>query len=833
MLHKSFIRREITRSGRQALVFVLCVSLSIVTIIALDGFSRSVNEAVLKDAKSLHGGDILIHSHQPLSPGLAGAVKSWEERGTVESVKTYGFYSVVRVPAEDRSLLAALKVVERGYPLYGSVELQSGRRFEEALGQGRIVVELPLLDRLSVRIGDAIHVGSATLTISDVVTREPDRPVNLFSFGPRAFVSSEDLEALDLIQKGSRVQYDTLLKVDDPENLERVAQDLREHALEGQERVDTYRTARSRIKRFFDNFLFFLTLISIFTLLLAGIGIQSVLAAFLKEKEKTVAIMKTLGATGRFVTIQLVMVLGVLGLMGTLAGLVLGALLQTWLPDLFQGLIPSSVQSSLSSQTVADGFILGILVVVLFTCLPLDDLLRLKPVAIFRSDRAGAGRGGGRAALTILAAMMAFLGLILRRSLHDLKVGMWFVLGVAVFILAAALMAQAVLWALKRARIRSLTFRQALRGLFRPRNATRAIMVTLTASLSIIFSITLVEKNIDASFIQSFPPDTPNVFFLDIQPAQLQEFKEVLARPSEYHPVVRGRITWIAGEEVDVEAERQNRGDNLAREFNLTYRDHLLSDERLVEGASLFRADWEGLQVSILDAVLDMRPVEVGDLITFKIQGVPFEARVSSIRSRSGELIQPFFYFVFQESALRDAPQTIFTALRVGSGEVSALQNRMVKSFPNVSVIDVTQAVSTLSEVMVKLSGITRFFTLFSVLAGILIIISSVLATRHARTQEAVYFKILGARSGFVLKVFTLENVLLGLVSALLALGFSQVAAWLISSRLLDIPVRPFLLPSLCMVAGTVSLVTLVGLMSSWSILRQKPVAFLREQTEE
>jgi putative ABC transport system permease protein len=656
--------------------------------------------------------------------------------------------------------------------------------------------------------------------------------VNLFSFGPRVFISSEDLEALDLIQKGSRIQYDTLLRVVDSENLEKIVQDLRDHALQGQERVDTYRTARSRMKRFFDNFLFFLTLISIFTLLLAGIGIQSVLAAFLKEKERTVAIMKTLGATSRFVTVQFVTVLGVLGVLGTLAGLALGSLIQVWLPELFRGLIPTSIRPTLSWRMVIDGFILGTLVVVLFSILPLQDLKQLKPGAIFRSESPPA-RKGLPAALTVLAVMLAFLGLILRQSLHDFRMGMWFVTGVAAFILAAALLSHAVLSSLKRSRIQSLIFRQALRGLFRPRNATRAIMVTLTASLSIIFSITLVEKNIDATFVQSFPPDSPNAFLLDIQPSQLQEFQETLGMQAEYYPVVRGRIVRIAGENVDVEAERQKRGDNLAREFNLTYRDHMLGDERLVKGVGLFRSDWEGLQVSILDTVLDMKPVEVGDLITFKIQGVPLEARVSSIRTRRGELLQPFFYFVFQESALQDAPQTIFTAVRVGSQEIPALQNRIVKRFPNVSVIDVTQAVSTLTEVMVKLSGITRFFTLFSVLAGILIIVSSVLATRYARIQEAVYFKILGARNGFVLEVFTLENCLLGLVSALLALVFSHTAAWFISSRLFEIPYRPFLLTCLLMLAVTVSLVTLVGLIASWSILRQKPAAFLREQTDE
>ncbi len=832
MLHRSFILKQVTRSGRQAMVFVLCVTLSIVTLAALGGFRTSVNEAVLDDARALHGGDIIVHSHQPLSEPLAGVVASWESKGAVRSLKAYEFYTVVRAQGGDRTLLAGLKVVEPGYPLYGAIDLQSGRRFEDVLTPGNIVVEASLLDRLGVRLGDSLHVGSSTLVIRDVVIREPDRPVSLFSFGPRILVAAADLEALDLIGKGSRVQYDTLLRVSDAEQLESIAEDLRGRAEGSHERVDTYRTARSRVKKFLDNFLFFLTLIAVFTLLLSGIGIQSVLAALLKEKEQTVAVMKAVGATGRFITLQFVTVLGLLGLMGTVVGLALGSLLQVWLPELFRGLIPSSVQPSLSWRSLVDGLVLGIVVVALFAFLPLHGLSQVKPGAILRKQAPAATRGLP-AVLALVAIMVALLGLILRSSLDDLRIGVWFVLGTGVFMAAAGLMAQAALSGLRRARFRSLVPRQALRGLFRPRNATRSIIITLTASLSILFSISLIERNIDATFVQSFPSDAPNVFFLDIQPAQLEEFKAELGMPADYYPVVRGRIVRVGGVEIDVERERQSRGDNLAREFNLTYRDHLAGDETLVEGDSLFRHDWDGPQVSVLDSVLDMKPMRVGELITFMIQGVPVEARVSSVRSRGRELIQPFFYFVLQESVLGDAPRTIFTAMRVPPGSIPSLQSRIVTRFPNVSVIDVTQAVSSLAELMNKLSGITRFFTLFSIMAGILIIVSSIMATRHARTQEAVYFKILGARGGFVLKVFTLENVFLGLLSAGLALGFSQAATWVVSARFLDIPYQPFVGLSLVMVLMTMALVTGIGLLSSLSVLRQRPVDFLRDQTEE
>ncbi len=833
MLHRSFIARQLTRSGQQAVVFVGCVALSIVTIIALNGFSSSVHEALLNDGRALHGGDLIIHSHREFSPGLFDGVAAFEKQGHLTATRTVAFYSIVRPSGTNaESLLASLKVVEPPYPLYGTVELQSGRSLGEVLAPGSAVVEQSLLDRLSLNVGDSLHVGRTVLTIRDVVLRESDRPVAFFSFGPRVLASMKDLDAMDLVKKGSRVQHDLLIKVADPGRIDSLADELRALAVKGEEHVETFRTAPSRVKKFFDNFLFFLGLVSVFTLLLAGIGIQSVLGAFFKEKEATIAIMKTVGATSQFVTAQFLTVFCVLGGLGTLVGLALGAFLQTLLPSLFRGLIPQSIQPSFSVAMVLDGFLLGVVVVGLFTFLPLYRMRQLKPITIFRTDDVPARRGIV-SLMTVLAIVVLFLGMVWWQAQHDIVVGLWYVVGVAAFLAVPVLITHGLLAALKRIRVKSLILRQALRGLFRPRNATRSIIITLTASLAIIFSISLIERNIDAAFVQSYPEDVPNAFIVDIQPDQLASFSEELGLPAEYHPVIRGRITDINGVPIDAELERERRGDNLAREFNLTYRDRLLPDERLVRGEHLFRGDWEGLQVSVLDTVLKMAPMEVGDRIHFRIHGIPIQARVSSIRKRTGELIQPFFYFVFQPEALKDAPQTFFTALNIDRHQIVPLQTRLVSQFPNVSVIDLSQTISTLAEVMHKLSGITRFFTLFSVIAGVLILISSVYATRYTRVQEAVFFKILGARSGFVLRVFTLENLFLGLVSGLLALTLSQMGSWLVSARLLDIPYRPFPGVSTLMVLATLAVATLVGLLSSLSVLRQKPIDFLREQTEE
>ena len=259
----------------------------------------------------------------------------------------------------------------------------------------------------------------------------------------------------------------------------------------------------------------------------------------------------------------------------------------------------------------------------------------------------------------------------------------------------------------------------------------------------------------------------------------------------------------------------------------------MLEDEKIIKGNSLYRDDWDGVQVSVLDTVVDIREMKIGDRIAFKIQGVPLQARISSIRTRTKESLRPFFYFVFPENTLREAPQTIFTAVRVAKPQISALQTKIVEKFPNISVIDTTELLTTFTAIAKKLSVIIRFFAGFSIVAGILIILSSILATRYARIQEAVYYKILGARRSFVVKVFTLENLILGLISAVLALLLSQAGSWLICIKVMKISFHPFLFESIILIVGTVLLVVSVGLLPSISILRKKPVVFLREQTQE
>ncbi len=836
MPHFRFIFRQIKGSHKQSVILVFCVALSILILTSLGGFSSSVRRSMLKDARQLNAADITIHSHHPFSEQLLGAIEKYQKNGTVRSALIHEFYSMTRNPDQGKSILSDLKVVEPGYPFYGQVELASGREFRDVLTEGSIVVEQVLLDRLQADIGDKLQIGSTTLTIGDIVLVEPDRPVSFFSFGPRIFLAAVDLQKLDLIKKGSRIHYNYLLQVHDPDMVDQLAEKLSAVAVADHESVRTFRTANSRIKRFFENFLFFLNLIGIFTLLLAGIGIQTSMKAILHESDYTIAIMKSVGATSLFITVHFMGMIMLLGTAGTLLGLGLSYLLQLYFPTLFAGFLPAHVTLTIAWDIVFEGLVLGTIVVGLFSFLPLRRIKNLKPAFIFRKE-IDKGSNGFMHHATIGLIVFFFTGLVIWQ-LEDVKIGLYFILGLFALIGLNAAVTQGLLATMRKKSPRHLALRQAFRGLFRPNNATRSIIITLSASLAVIFSIYLVNQNLRATFIQSYPPDLPNAYFLDIQPDQKKVFADILGKAARYYPIIRSRLASINGKPINREKERERKRDNLAREFNLTYRDYLLDDEQILEGKTLFGspsselAEKGEVPVSVLDTVAGIGNINVGDLLVFNVQGILLNARVTSMRTTTESKVRPFFYFVFQDKVLQDAPQTIFSAVRIDRPRLTEVQNALAEHLPNISVIDIGSTIKILGRIMQKMSSIIQFFTSFSIVAGVLIIISSIFATRLTRIREAVYFKILGAKTSFVLQVFTCENLIIALICALLASLISQAGSWIVCSRVFDIAYHPLPGATGAMIAATLLLVIGVGLGASTSILRQKPIAFLRDEEQ-
>lgn len=830
-----FILREIWFNRGQAAILVLCAALSVVSLVSLNSFRRDVYGTLLADARSLNGGDIIVSSARPFSTGLDSLVTELDNKEGVETTRVYEFYSVVRAKKKPATLLASIRAVASNYPLYGEVVLASGRPLTEVLRPGTALVAQNVLDRLGLALGDRVLVGNAELEIAGIVAKESGRPGDLLSFGPRIFVTNEDLPAMGLIQYGSRVSYLGLLKIHGEQNLEYLQQRLGEQAV-SEEQVVAARDADSRVKRFFDNLLFFLSLVSIFTLLLAGIGIQSGLTALIRRRIKSLAVLRTLGASGTFLISHFLFLTFLLtlagGLLGVAAGLGAKSIVITFLIDLF----PKELSLGIHLLDVLEGIGLALLVSVFFTFMPLRTILEIKPAQVFREEEAKRERPGLVWLFRLGCVLLLFA--LVARILDDPQIGLLLVGGFLLLLIVLALQASFFLALLQKTTGRSLVLRQALRSLLRPGNATRSIIVTLAAAIAVLVCINLIEKNLRANFITAYPDGAPNLFCLDIQKDQKEAFARLVGENEPLFPVIRARLTAINGREIDRQKERKRRGDSLTREFNLTYRGHLLPDEKIIAGASLFGEPQEGVvknedrgllvPVSVLDSVAAMGGMELYDRLSFSIQGVPLTAEIVSIRSRTKSMLYPFFYFVFPGKTLEAAPATYFAALSRPQTDLGALENTIVSQFPNVSTINVSQMAVELGGLMTRLAAIVDFFALFSIGSGSLILVSSILATRLARAREGAYYKIMGADWRFVGKIFLVENALLGLASSLAALLVAQPASWAVCRFVFDLDYVFFWWDCLAVALLVTALVSLLGLLASLAVIFERPARFLR-----
>jgi putative ABC transport system permease protein len=830
MILYRFLAREIRHSGLQGLMFILCVVLSIGTLTGLNSFKRDVNRSLLEDAQALHGGDIIAHSHYPFSAGLQSAIDQLVSDGQVRQSQSFKFYTVIRPEQTTGSLFASIKVVDSAFPFYGEIELASGKPLQQVLQPGTVVVAPEIFSRLDIGPGSRIQIGEKWLKIGDSVVSDPSQPISFFSFGPRIYMSEVDLSEVNLLTRGSRSSYNILLKIADPEDAERLVMRLQEVALVGQEHVETAQTARSGAKRFFDNLTFFLSFISIFTLLLSGIGMQSSLSAILRRKQRVMAIARAVGATNSFLIFHYLLLALLLGVLGVIGGVTAGQAIKFYLPILFEGVIPVSTTIQFGVEDMLEGAGVGFVVIVLFTFLPLHRISGIKPVAVLRHESTETGWSG--IVYLTYAVGIAFLALLVIRQLEDVKNGIYFMLGFFSLIGLISLASEAGLRWLKSRTIADLGLRQALRSLYRPGNATRAIVVTLASALTLLLTIYLLEFNLFTSFIKSYPAGAPNLFCLDIQPDQKDQFRAVVGRDITLHPVVRARLVSINEEPVNYERERKRKSDSLAREFNLTFRKQLLEDEVITQGDRLFdeaRVTPGLAEVSVLDTIADIGKIELHDKLMFNIQGVMLEAQVTSIRSRTESKLYPFFYFVFTEEVLGDAPQTLFAALHLEKEKIPEMINKIVAALPNVSTINAAETAEKIGGLVRKMSGIITFFSFFSILAGCLILVSAVYATRLQRIRESSYYKVLGGRTEFVLRILVYENTIIGLLSGVIALVTAHIATWALCRYVFEIKYQFTLLVPLGLVLTMLLAIVGIGLISSVEVMRQKPVQFLRE----
>ncbi len=474
----------------------------------------------------------------------------------------------------------------------------------------------------------------------------------------------------------------------------------------------------------------------------------------------------------------------------------------------------------------------------LFSIVPLLQVRRIRPSRLLRDESTGAGWDW--TAIGAAALVAAGLVALTAWQAESWRAGVVVCAGFAGLALVLHLAGQALVKLVTPlASSPSFPLRHAVLHLSRPGNQTRVILLAVGLGAFFIVGVRSLQASLLQEFSFEMAADAPDMFLMDVQRDQAAPLEAFLADPATgagpaaLIPVLRARVTGVEGRETSLESFEDVRArGSLAREYTVTYRDHLEGNESIVGGAF-----WSGpsdqAEVSIEEGIHDRFAVDVGDVMRFDVLGRTIEARVTSIRrvdwkdSRSGG-----FMFVFRPGVLDDAPQTMIAPLKGPSGtEARArFQHDLVARFPNVSVIDFEEILASIRDVMEKVTLAITIVGGLVLFSGGLILIGAVAMTKFQRVYEAAVFKTLGATTRTIARMLLIEYGLLGALAGLVGSLGAVALTWGVSRWALDIPWRIFPAEHVAGVAVTTILVAVIGLVSSLDVLRHKPLSTLRAE---
>jgi putative ABC transport system permease protein len=371
-----------------------------------------------------------------------------------------------------------------------------------------------------------------------------------------------------------------------------------------------------------------------------------------------------------------------------------------------------------------------------------------------------------------------------------------------------------------------VAWRYGIANIARRRGDSIAQVMAFGFGLTVLLLLSGVRSELLETWYTSLPEDAPNNFMINIQREEIDGIRQVFAEfgqtPPAVTPMVRGRLTGIGG--VDVEGRRiRGEGGWLTRDANLTWATELDPTNTIVAG-QWWAPDSTEPQVSVVEDVFDGLDLELGGTLTFDIGGIPVTATLTSVRQVEWDSLSPNFMLVMNETALADAPATYIASVYAPNRDVML---ELSRRYPSVTIIDLDSLLGQIRGVMDRGAAAIEYVFAFTLVAGIVVLLAAVQATRQERRFEVAILRTLGAHRRRVLSALVAEFVSLGLLSGLLASLIASGIAWLLATRVfeLDYTLNPTILGA-GLLTGAV-LVGVSGTLSTYSVVREPPMTIL------
>lgn len=767
------------RSG-ELRVLIVAVTLAVAALTAVGFFADRLQGGLQRDARQLLGGDAVIHSDNPPPEVFEAQARS---RG-MQVTHTLGFPTMARASDAQggQSKLVALKAVEAGYPLRGTLSIRSSASAPVAVTRevpapGQAWVDASLLDAIGISVGDTILLGNSQLTVSAILVIEPDRGGGFMNFAPRVMMNQADVAATGLIQPASRVNYRLAVAGPDAVFVSYVewAEAHIKTGLRGI-RVESLQSGRPEMSQTLDRANKFLNLVALLAALLSAVAVALAARAFAANHLDDCAMLRVLGVSQRVIASAYALEFALVGLFASALGVALGFCVHYVFVVLLAGLVDAALPSA-SIWPALLGLGVGLTLLTAFGMPPVLQLAQVPALRVIRRD-VGSLRP---ASLGVLAVGVAGFAALLLAVSSNLTLGL-----IAVGGFAGAVVVFAVLsWAAVKLLRRSVNETTAPRWLVlatRQISARPAYTVVQVSALSVgllaLVLLVLLRTDLISSWRKATPPDAPNRIVLNVMPEQAQDFRAALAAGGttrfDWYPMVRGRLITINGRPVSADNYTEERAKRLVdREFNLSYASRRPEHNLITAGRW---TDDEAGAISMEEGIAKTLGLTLGDKLLFEIAGVQNEATITSLRKVDWGSMRANFFAMYPVASLPGVPGTYMAAFR--APEAAGFDNALVRQFPNITNVDLSSTISQVQRVLDQVIRAVEFLFGFTLAAGLVVLFAAVSATREDRVREFAIMRAVGAGGGLLRQVQRAELAGVGLLAGFLASVVAAAVGW-------------------------------------------------------
>ena len=836
MVTTRFALREIRFAFKQFRIFIACLFLGTAIIAAVGSVTTNIAESLARDARIFLGGDVEIETNQRLltEEEMAYVIDTAEEISVVSELR-----AMAHTEDFSDSSLIEVKAVDDLYPLFGELETNSSLSRNELLAfkdghWGAVPLEA-IATRLGIDIGDKINIGSLVYEVRGVTAKEPDSSNVGFQLAPSILVSSESMEDTGLITFGSLVEYNYRLRLADGADAKLYEETIEEAFPESDWRVRNKSNGGGSAQRFIDRMGQFMTLVGLTALLVGGVGVSNAVHGYLNSKNNTIATFKILGAQSDTIFQIYLQQILIMAAIAISLGLFVGGALPFLFADFLESKMPIEISREFYFAPLAVAAFYSILICLIFTLWPLAKAKNISARQLFRIEISEPGENNipKNFLITIIVMIVMMLTIVFYTAQYRELTG-YFIGGmIASFALlfGTGILVRKGVSCLPRRY--SPALRIALSNIMRPGNSTLSIILSLGLGLILLTAIALVEFGLDSEIERRVETDAPSYFFLDIQKAYHDSFKDHMLSQEGTSlfrtvPNLRGRISHVKGvpsDEVEISPEMRwvLRGDR-----GMTFTDEVPEDNKLVEG-DWWPIGYEGEpQVSLSQDVYEALELVLGDRITINVLGRNFEVAVRSVRSVDWGTFGINYAMMFDPNMLSDAPYTYVGTLKSTPELETTNYQAITRTYPNVTTVRLKEVLENVQFLLLQIKGAIDVMASITIVSGILVLSGAIAAGHKGRVYDSAVLKVVGATRMDILKAYIFEFVILGVATGVVAILLGTVAAYGIVVGIMELEWTFSLQIPLITVVAANFITMSIGMFSIWKAMSVRPVQVLR-----